>query len=244
MDHFAADPALPTRESDRIVLQSGLPLRFTRSGPHLVSGRYDRPAFRIAKRVLDLTCSLLALGVFAPLLLIIAILVVMDSPGPVLFRQQRWGKDRRVFTLYKFRTMPVTKGDLSGVNQTMEDDDRVSRIGLFLRKSSLDELPQLFNVLLGDMSLVGPRPHALGMLAGGPSLYEELVPYYFERNRALPGLTGWAQVNRLRGPTIDPAIAFGRVDHDLAYIENASILLDLRILLLTVQREFLRGTGF
>jgi lipopolysaccharide/colanic/teichoic acid biosynthesis glycosyltransferase len=140
--------------------------------------------------------------------------------------------------------MDVSRQDSSGVAQTVADDERVSRLGSFLRRTSLDELPQLFNVLFGDMSLVGPRPHAVGMLAGGAQLYEELVPYYFERNRAVPGLTGWAQVNGLRGPTVDPLIAFSRVDHDLAYIENASIGLDLKILLMTAQREFLRGTGF
>jgi lipopolysaccharide/colanic/teichoic acid biosynthesis glycosyltransferase len=226
-----------------VAVQSGLPLSFGPAGPNLDLSNYQKGWFRVSKRVFDVVASIVAILVLLPLLLILSALIALDSPGPVLFKQARWGKDGRIFTLYKFRSMHVVSQDATGKTQTTENDQRVSKLGRFLRRSSLDELPQLLNILIGDMSFVGPRPHPIRMLAGGVG-YEALVPYYFERTRAVPGLTGWAQVNGFRGPTTDPKLAFGRIHHDLAYIQNASLALDLKILFLTVQREFLRGNGF
>src|SRR5690606_32643698 len=132
----------------------------------------------------------------------------------------------------------VAAQDLSGVSQVLADDNRVTRVGRFLRRTSLDELPQLINILRGEMSLVGPRPHVRGMRAADRP-YDVLVPYYRMRRLAKPGLTGWAQANGLRGTTQNAAHAIGRVDHDIAYIQNFSFSLDLRILILTLVRELL-----
>jgi exopolysaccharide biosynthesis polyprenyl glycosylphosphotransferase len=194
------------------------------------------------KRMLDIVLAGLGLLALLPLLLIVALLIKLDSPGGVFFRQKREGLDGKLFSVYKFRTMRTELGDTSGVTQTVSGDPRVTPIGRFLRRTSIDELPQLINVLTGDMSLVGPRPHVPGMLAGGVQ-YRELVSYYDERHRVRPGITGWAQVNGLRGSTVDHRVAIARIDYDIAYIENWSLGLDLKILFLTVWREFTRGTG-
>lgn len=132
--------------------------------------------------------------------------------------------------------------DPSGVRQTTHGDVRVTRVGRIIRRTSIDELPQLLNVLRGDMSLVGPRPHVKGMLAGGRD-YRALVPYYELRLHVTPGLTGLAQANGLRGPTADPDLALRRIEYDLEYIEKFSIFLDVKIILMTLQREFLGGSG-
>jgi polysaccharide biosynthesis protein PslA len=186
--------------------------------------------------------AFILLLVLAPGMLAIALAIKMTSPGPVLFRQQRYGLGSQTFEILKFRTMYVHAGDLSGTQQTCKDDPRVTPIGRLLRRSSLDELPQLWNVLKGDMSLVGPRPHVPRMLAGG-LLYEQLVPYYFERHRVRPGITGLAQVNGLRGGTEDPIVGRARIDQDLAYIEHWSLALDARILWQTFRTEFITGNG-
>lgn len=180
--------------------------------------------------------------VLAPLLLVVAISIKMTSRGPVLFLQERAGRGRTTFRLYKFRTMRIGVCDYSGIAQTRAQDERVTPIGKWLRRSSVDELPQLFNILRGDMSFVGPRPHVAGQLAAGKP-YEELVAYYEQRRSVRPGLTGWAQANGLRGPTDDPVKARERVEHDIAYIQNASLMLDLRIILLTARDEFISGGG-
>ena len=186
--------------------------------------------------------ALFLIVVFAPVFLLTALAIKSTSAGPVLFKQRRVGLDNRDFSVYKFRTMYVDRQDLSGVRQTLEDDPRITPIGRLLRRTSVDEVPQIINILMGDMSFVGPRPHVAGMLAGGLA-YDELVPYYDLRHAMKPGLTGWAQANGFRGPTIDPVRARQRVDHDIAYIQNFSLRLDLIIIARTAWREFVTGTG-
>jgi lipopolysaccharide/colanic/teichoic acid biosynthesis glycosyltransferase len=176
-------------------------------------------------------------------LIVVAIAIKATSPGPVLFHQYRYGYRNRFFKIYKFRTMRSDAGDAAGVKQTVKGDSRVTRVGKFLRKTSLDEIPQLFNVIKGDMSLVGPRPHVPGMLAANVP-YEDLVPYYFQRHSARPGITGLAQVSGCRGSTVEPTRAISRIDYDLDYIEKWSIRMDIAILVRTVRSEFLSGSGF
>lgn len=194
------------------------------------------------KRALDMLGAGLGLLILAPLLIGIAVAIKASSPGPIFFRQKRYGYHNRRFWIYKFRTMHTHLGDQKGTCQTTTDDPRVTSIGRILRKSSLDELPQLINVLKGDMSLVGPRPHVPGMLAGG-MLYEELTPYYFQRHHMRPGITGLAQVSGYRGGTTAPLSAIERLDRDLQYIETWSLSLDIKILVRTIIREFISGSG-
>jgi lipopolysaccharide/colanic/teichoic acid biosynthesis glycosyltransferase len=194
------------------------------------------------KRALDIALALLALVVLSPLLVGTAIGIKLTSRGPVLISQLRDGRAGTPFRMLKFRTMFHDMGDLSGVRQTTTGDCRITPLGRWLRRRSIDELPQLCNVLLGDMSLVGPRPHPIGMQAAGRR-YDELVPYYTHRHAMRPGLSGWAQCNGLRGPTDDPDRARARIDHDLAYIQNFNLWLDMRIIVKTLARELPRGTG-
>jgi exopolysaccharide biosynthesis polyprenyl glycosylphosphotransferase len=200
------------------------------------------PMLQAAKRALDIAGAGLGMFILGPLMIGIAIAIKLTSPGPVLFQQKRYGYHNRRFWIYKFRTMYVHLGDDRGTRQTTSGDPRVTPLGRILRKSSLDELPQLINVLKGDMSLVGPRPHVPGMLAGG-MLYEELTPYYFQRHNMRPGVTGLAQVSGFRGSTAAPAPAVERLNCDLRYIENWSFWLDLRIIVGTVIRELFSGSG-
>lgn len=195
------------------------------------------------KRVFDIYASSMALLVLAPVLVVIAVLVRLETRGSPLFSQTRWGKDGKKITIYKFRSMRFEACDPSGVIQTVENDPRITFLGGILRKTNLDELPQLFNVLRGDMSLVGPRCHAVGMLAGG-MLYEELVPAYHRRHLMRPGLTGLAQMRGLRGPTDRPAKARARINADLYYIENFSFWLDIKIIVGTIVSELRGGNGF
>lgn len=184
---------------------------------------------RIAKRAMDIVLSSLLIVFFAPLLLAIALAVIWDSPGPVLFRQLRNGYQGRSFRILKFRTMTVMEdGDV--VNQACKDDHRVTRVGQKLRKFSLDELPQLFNVLRGEMSLIGPRPHA----RAHDAFYSKLIENYEIRQHVKPGITGWAQVHGLRGETQTLDLMYRRIEFDCWYAKNCGILLDLRILALTL----------
>jgi exopolysaccharide biosynthesis polyprenyl glycosylphosphotransferase len=178
-----------------------------------------------AKRGLDLLGAALAILVFLPLLACIALAVRLESPGPVIFKQRRTGYRGRIFTIYKFRTMTVVE-DGGDIRHATRDDKRVTAIGGLLRKLSLDELPQFFNVLQGDMSIVGPRPHALSHDAH----YGELIPTYGDRFRAKPGLTGLAQVNGLRGEIRDLRCMRNRVAADNLYIDSWSLGLDIAIL--------------
>jgi lipopolysaccharide/colanic/teichoic acid biosynthesis glycosyltransferase len=192
------------------------------------------------KRCVDILAAGLALTVLLPLLLVIAMAIKMESRGPVLFCQLRYGRQGKLFRIYKFRTMYADTADLSGVRQTTRDDPRVTPIGRFLRRMNLDEIPQLVNILKGEMSLVGPRPQVPGQLAGGMK-YEYLVPYYFERHMVRPGLTGLAQVNDCRGSTTEPQKAIARINFDLDYIESWSLVLDLKIIVRTITSEFVLG---
>lgn len=194
------------------------------------------------KRVIDVFAALLLIIVLLPCLLITALAIKVTSRGPILFSQLREGLDGRIIRIWKFRTMKVDQQDASGVWQTSADDSRVTAVGKFLRRANIDELPQLFNVVVGDMSLVGPRPHPLNMLAAGVA-YSDHVPYYRHRLAMRPGITGWAQCNGLRGPTVDPIASKSRIDHDVAYIQNFSLLLDAKIFYKTLIQEFWGGTG-
>lgn len=207
------------------------------------TGMARKPVQMALKRGLDIIISLTALIVLAPLFLVIAALIRYDSKGPALFTQNRWGKDGKVIRIYKFRSMFTDLGDATGVAQTRENDPRVTRVGAVLRKTNIDELPQLINVLKGDMSLVGPRCHAIGMQAAG-KLYEELVPEYHQRHVVRPGLTGLAQMKGFRGPTDTEYKARQRVVHDLTYIKSFSLWLDLKIMVGTLINEIKGGTGF
>jgi lipopolysaccharide/colanic/teichoic acid biosynthesis glycosyltransferase len=158
-----------------------------------------------------------------------ALAIKLDSPGPVLFRQTRHGLGREPFRILKFRSMTATEED-GPVRQATREDARVTRVGRWLRRFNIDELPQLLNVIRGDMSLVGPRPHAIAH----DQVFEGQLPYYTRRYRVRPGLTGWAQVNGLRGPTDTREKIERRVRYDLDYIARRSHWLDLKILVLTV----------
>lgn len=188
---------------------------------------------RLEKRVFDVVLATIGLVAIFPILLIVALAIKLDSAGPALFMQQRYGRNNRVFRILKFRTMSVAE-DGDRVDQAVRNDARVTRVGRILRATSLDELPQLINVLLGDMSLVGPRPHALVH----EQKFEERYDLFSLRRRVLPGMTGWAQVSGFRGETRTPESIKGRMDCDLFYIDNWSIWLDIEILARTVVTAF------
>ena len=221
--------------------QSGLPYYWRDGRPLFPEPTLAFRAQQAIKRCIDVVGASLALVILGPFLLAIAVLIKRTSPGPVLFRQTRTGRNGEPFVIFKFRTLYADQGDASGIAQTQPGDTRITPIGAVLRARSLDEFPQLINVLRGEMSLIGPRPHPIGMKAGG-MLYEELVPYYHYRHAVRPGLSGWAQANGLRGPTTDASKATARIDHDIAYIQNFSLWLDLVALLRTLRNEFFTGT--
>ncbi|HVW69526.1 MAG TPA: undecaprenyl-phosphate glucose phosphotransferase [Steroidobacteraceae bacterium] len=179
----------------------------------------------VAKRMTDILIAGSTLVLAAPCMLVIAMLIRWTSPGPTLFKQRRYGLDGREIVVYKFRTMTVTE-DGARIVQASRDDNRITPLGRFLRRYSLDELPQLINVLQGSMSLVGPRPHAVAH----NELYRKLIKGYMVRHKVLPGITGLAQVNGLRGETQDVRLMEARVQYDLEYLRNWSVFLDLKIL--------------
>lgn len=195
------------------------------------------------KRLMDIVISSMALVVLGPFLLATALFIRLESPGPALFVQERWGVGMRKIHVYKFRSMYTDKGDHTGVAQTVPGDARITPIGKFIRRTNIDELPQLINVLKGDLSLVGPRCHPVGMIAAGVP-YEELVPEYHRRHLLRPGITGLAQANGYRGPTIKVGPSIKRIEYDLKYITKFSVLLDIKILMLTLVRELAGGRGF
>lgn len=197
-------------------------------------GFAHHPWTELGKRVIDVAAALLILLLTWPLMIATAIAVRVDSPGPILFSQERVGRENKPFTLFKFRSMRADAEKLSGPVWATQDDPRITRCGRFLRKSRLDELPQLFNVLAGHMSLVGPRPER-------PHFVQDLsekIPYFRQRHVVKPGLTGWAQINYRYGSTFEDAIQ--KLQYDLFYIKNQSLLFDLSILFNTVKIVLLR----
>ena len=187
---------------------------------------------RLQKRMLDLVLAAVAILFLSPLLLLVAAAIKYDSPGPVMFRQTRVGQGNRQFKIFKFRSMFSDSGDLRGDTSASRDDQRITKVGRFIRKTSIDELPQLFNVLRGDMSLVGPRPHALGSLAG-TDLFWKASKQYWLRHALKPGITGLAQIRGFRGATHQVDDLEQRVRCDLEYLTNWSIGFDIMILVKT-----------
>ncbi|WNJ88137.1 undecaprenyl-phosphate glucose phosphotransferase [Bosea sp. 685] len=197
---------------------------------------FDRPIADwdiVVKFVFDKIVGTLALIALSPLMLATAIAIKLDSKGPILFKQKRYGFNNELIEVLKFRSLYHEMSDFAAAKQVTKDDPRVTRVGRFIRKTSIDELPQLLNVVLkGDLSLVGPRPHAIHATASNRA-YEQVVDGYFARHKVKPGITGWAQVNGWRGETDTEDKIQRRVEHDLYYIENWSVLLDLYILVKT-----------
>jgi polysaccharide biosynthesis protein PslA len=224
---------LPLQRADRTL---DLPLLMACARP--IGGRGA-----LLKRAEDVVLSLGLLVFISPVMLTIAAAVKMTSRGPVFFRQRRLGYNNRVIEVLKFRSMFTHLSDADATKQAFRGDKRVTPVGAWLRKTSLDELPQLLNVLKGEMSLVGPRPHALATTAGGLAL-EEAVPVYASRHRVKPGITGWAQVNGYRGALDSVDKIVHRVNHDLYYIENWSLALDLKILWRTARLVFADDNAF
>ncbi len=248
--------ALPLAAQDRILqlvrLLDALPINM-RLSPEFSShdlllrratNQYSVPMLRlldkpvtgwgaISKRILDFSVAATVAIIGAPFLLLVALCIKLDSPGPVFFRQPRYGFNHQVLDVFKFRTMYVDQTDTNADTLTRKGDPRVTRVGAFLRRFSIDELPQIFNVLSGTMSIVGPRPHAMHAKAGNV-LYEDVIDQYAVRHKVKPGITGWAQVNGWRGETRDEADLLGRLEHDLYYIDNWSLLLDASIMLRTI----------
>ncbi len=208
------------------------------SGTYTYIGRlpllamFDRPLTGwglFLKNVFDRAIAAVAIVALAPVMLAVAAAIKLESPGPVIFRQKRYGFNNELIEVFKFRSMYANRCDAHAATLVSKDDPRVTRVGRFIRKSSLDELPQLFNVLTGQLSLVGPRPHATQAKAAD-RLYEQVVDGYFARHKVRPGITGWAQVNGWRGETDTREKIEQRVKYDLEYIDRWSLMLDISIL--------------
>lgn len=195
---------------------------------------------RFVKRMEDLFIGSLICLLILPVCLLVAVAIKLTSPGPVLFKQYRTGVNSKVFKVYKFRSMKVHQEVPGTLTQATKDDSRITPIGNFLRKTSLDELPQFFNVIQGRMSIVGPRPHALAH----NEYYKDLVESYMKRHKVKPGITGWAQVNGLRGETDTLDKMEKRVQYDLWYIDNWSLWLDLKIIFLTIFKGFVNKNAY
>ena len=220
--HLAAQPVLGRFQEARI----------DRSGPVTSLNLVRRPlslAQVIQKRAFDIVCASLGLILLSPLLLMVAILIKLDSKGPVLFRQRRYGFNQEMFRIFKFRSMS-TMDDGRHIEQAKVGDPRITAVGRYLRRLNIDELPQLINVLRGEMSLVGPRPHALAH----DQQFERTIALYARRHNVKPGITGWAQVNGLRGEITSPEMMRRRIECDLHYIDNWSMWMDLWIIAATI----------
>jgi len=209
---------------------AGIPLINVREVP------LDELRNRLFKRMFDIVFALVVIIVLSPMLLLIALGVKFTSKGPILFKQERVGLNRRIFAMYKFRSMIDLPKDISETQWTTENDPRKTKFGSFLRKTSLDELPQFFNVLKGDMSVVGPRPERPFFV----EQFKEEIPKYMVKHHIRPGITGWAQSNGLRGDTSIEE----RIKYDIFYIENWSFLFDIRIIYLTVINGFINKNAY
>lgn len=217
------DSFIPVPQAVGLTFHGAVPVSRLRNEP------LDRWGARAMKRTFDIIFSFLVITlVFSWLFPILAVLVKLSSKGPVFFKQTRLGERRKQFACYKFRSMRMNAE--SDVKQATKDDPRITRVGAFLRKSNLDEMPQFFNVLLGHMSVVGPRPHPLKL----NDQFRDIIDKYMVRHFVRPGITGWAQVNGFRGETRTPELMEKRVDLDVWYLENWSFLLDLKIVVKTV----------
>ena len=197
------------------------------------------PAKNFVKRVEDITFSLLILTFIAPLLLIISIAIKLNSRGPIIFKQKRYGLSGKEITIYKFRSM-TSQDDGEIIKQATINDIRITKLGAFLRKTSLDELPQFINVLQGNISIVGPRPHAVAH----NEEYRKLIPTYMQRHIVKPGITGWAQINGWRGETDTLEKMEKRVEFDLYYINHWSLWMDIKIIILTVFKGFINKSAY
>jgi Undecaprenyl-phosphate glucose phosphotransferase len=194
----------------------------------------------LGKEIFDRSFALCAVCALSPILLLIALAVKLTSHGPIFFKQKRKGANGKIFHIYKFRSMRVHSDAAGVVRQATRNDPRVTRVGAFLRRTSLDELPQFLNVLRGEMSVVGPRPHAIEH----DKLYQNIVDGYIHRYRIKPGITGWAQINGFRGETDQIEKMQGRVEHDLYYLSNWSFGLDLRIVIATIFKGLVHGNAY
>ena len=190
----------------------------------------------ICKRIMDIIGSVVAILIFSPVMLVTAVLVKTTSKGPLIYRQERVGLHNQVFQMYKFRSMEVQSPGREKKAWTVRNDPRVTRVGRVIRRTSIDELPQLFNILKGDMSLVGPRPERPFFV----EKFREEIPRYMVKHQVRPGLTGWAQVNGFRGDTSIKK----RIEYDLYYIENWTLGLDIKILFLTFFKGFVNKNAY
>ena len=211
--------------------------RFEKRGEFMVMSARNEPLekieCRVRKRLFDIVVSLgVIVFILSWLYPILALIIKLQSPGPVLFKQQRSGRDNKPFWCYKFRSMMLNKE--SDAQQASKNDSRITPVGRFIRKTSLDEFPQFFNVLLGHMSIIGPRPHMLSHT----EQYRKIIDKYMIRHFLKPGISGWAQVNGFRGETKDLRLMEARVNHDIWYMENWSLMLDVRIVFLTIVNIF------
>lgn len=218
--------------------------RITDIGGLPIISLYDTPlnnlSNRFIKRTEDLVLSSIILILIAPVMLVIATAIKLTSPGPVLFKQKRYGLNGKEIWVWKFRTMITLENDERNIRQARKNDSRVTPIGGFLRKTSLDELPQFVNSLTGRMSIVGPRPHA----KAHNEQYRQLIPKYMLRHKVKPGITGWAQINGLRGETETLVKMEKRIQYDLYYIDNWSLWLDIKIILLTLIKGFINKNAY
>ena len=223
----SAESFIPVVNASQLEFHGAVPVSKLRREP------LDRKLSRVVKRVFDFAFSLgVILFIFTWLFPILALLIKLSSRGPVFFKQNRLGRDNKSFVCWKFRSMKMNKEADS--KQAVKNDPRVTAVGRFLRKSNLDEMPQFLNVLTGQMSVVGPRPHPLKL----NDQYRDIIDKYMVRHFVRPGITGWAQVNGLRGETRTPELMERRVDLDIWYLENWSFFLDLKIIVKTVTNMF------
>ena len=190
----------------------------------------------IMKRIVDIVVSLFGAVIFSPVMIIAAIAVKCSSKGPIIFKQERIGLHNKPFEMYKFRTMEVQKPGAEKKGWTVKNDPRVTKVGRLLRKTSIDELPQLFNILRGDMSVVGPRPERPQFV----EQFKEEIPRYMVKHQVRPGLTGWAQINGYRGDTSIKR----RIEYDIFYIENWTLSFDVKIILLTIFKGFINKNAY